>query len=268
MRAPSFALLPVSCAPYKLDILPATSPGNTPARCCLKTLDPRSRQWISASNESPIRDPLADLDAFAEVAFLRRRLKRGETVFHAGDQFNAIYAVRSGFFKTANVDATGREQVMGFFMRSELFGLDGVAASRYDNTASALEDSEIVVLPFALLEEMARENQAMQRQLHAILSREITRDHGVMMLLGSMSAEARLATFLVNLSTRFVRRGYSPSDFVLRMTREEMGSYLGLKLETVSRVFAKFQKSGLLDVQQKHVRILDPQGLQRTLSVH
>ena len=203
-------------------------------RCHLNTLDPRSRQKLTAGDESLISDPLADLDAFAEVAFLRRRLKRGETVFHAGDQFSAIYAVRSGFFKTAKVDA-----------------------------ASALEDSEIVVLPFALMEDMAQKNQAMQRQLHAILSREITRDHGVMMLLGSMSAEARLATFLVNLSTRFVRRGYSPSEFVLRMTREEMGSYLGLKLETVSRLFSKFQKSGLLDVHQKHVRILDPQGLQR-----
>ena len=188
---------------------------------------------------------------------------RGQIVFRTGDPFNAIYAVRSGFFKTAKVDAAGREQVMGFFMRGEVFGLDGVAAARYDNTASSLEDSEIVVLPFALMENMAQENQAKQRQLHALLAREITRDHGVMMLLGSMSAEARLAAFLVNLSQRFVRRGYSPSEFILRMTREEIGSYLGLKLETVSRLFSKFQKSGLLEVQQKHVRVLDPQGLER-----
>ncbi|MGA8050026.1 MAG: cyclic nucleotide-binding domain-containing protein [Burkholderiales bacterium] len=229
----------------------------------MNSLDSRSRHQVSAGNELPISDSLADLDAFPEVAFFRRRLKRGETVYHAGDQFNAIYAVRSGFFKTAKVDGAGREQVMGFFMRGELFGLDGIAASCYDNTASALEDSEIVVLPFALMENMAREDRARQRQLHAILSREITRDHGVMMLLGKMSAEARLATFLSNLSVRFVRRGYSPSDFVLRMTREEMGSYLGLKLETVSRLFSKFQKDGFLEVQQKHVRILDPQGLLR-----
>jgi CRP/FNR family transcriptional regulator len=217
----------------------------------------------TGGNESPISDPLAELDAFPEIAFFRRRLKRGESAYHAGDQFNAIYAVRSGFFKSAKVDGAGREQVMGFFMRGELFGLDGIAAACYDVTASALEDSEIVVLPFALMVDMARENRARQRQLHAILSREITRDHGVMMLLGKMGAEARLATFLVNLSARFVRRGYSPSEFVLRMTREEIGSYLGLKLETVSRLFSKFQKGGLLEVQQKHVRILDPQGLQR-----
>jgi CRP/FNR family transcriptional regulator len=160
----------------------------------------------------------------------------------------------------------GHEQVVGFFMCGELFGLDGVGSATYNCTAIALEDSEIVVLPFALMQDLAQENQAMQRQLHQILCREITRDHGVMMLLGSMRAEARLASFLVNLSARFVRRGYSPSDFVLRMTREEIGSYLGLKLETVSRLFSQFQKSGLLNVQQKHVCILDPQRLQQLLA--
>jgi CRP/FNR family transcriptional regulator, anaerobic regulatory protein len=106
----------------------------------------------------------------------------------------------------------------------------------------------------------------MQRQLLAVLSREITRGHGVMMLLGTMRAEARLASFLVNLAARFARRGYSPSDFVLRMTRREIGSYLGLKLETVSRTFSEFEKGGLLQVEQKHVRIVDRQGLQRVLA--
>jgi CRP/FNR family transcriptional regulator len=233
----------------------------------VNTYDLNTRRPLAASDESVIGDPLADLDAFAAVTFLRRRLKRGEAVFRMGDEFSAIYAVRSGFFKSANVDDTGHEQVVGFFMRGELFGLDGVGAAGYDCTVTALEDSEVIVLPFALMQDMARENSAMQRQMHAVLSREITRGHGVMMLLGAMSAEARLASFLVNLSARFVRRGYSPSDFVLRMTREEIGSYLGLKLETVSRIFSQFQKSGLLQVQQKHVLILDPAGLRRLLAV-
>jgi len=221
----------------------------------------------AASNERAIRDPLEDLDAFGAVAFARRRIKRGEAVFHTGDEFSAIYAVRSGFFKSSNVDAMGREQVVGFFMRGELFGLDGIGGPGYDCTVTALEESEVVVLPFALMQDMAREDQLMQRQMHAVLSREITRGHGVMMLLGSMNAEARLASFLVNLSSRYVRRGYSPSDFVLRMTREEIGSYLGLKLETVSRIFSQFQKDGLLQVQQKHVVIRDPEGLRRLLAV-
>jgi CRP/FNR family transcriptional regulator len=114
---------------------------------------------------------------------------------------------------------------------------------------------------------MSRDIPALQRQLHAVLAREIVRDHGVMMLLGSMRAEERLATFLLNLSRRFVRRGYSSSDFHLRMTREEMGSYLGLKLETVSRLFSAFQKDGLIDVQQKHVQIRDIEGLERLLAI-
>jgi CRP/FNR family transcriptional regulator len=107
---------------------------------------------------------------------------------------------------------------------------------------------------------------SLQRHLHSVLAREIVRDHGVMMLLGSMRAEERLATFLINLSRRFVRRGYSSSDFHLRMTREELGSYLGLKLETVSRLFSQFQKEGLIEVHQKHVRILDIGGLERVLA--
>jgi len=110
---------------------------------------------------------------------------------------------------------------------------------------------------------MSHEVRPLQRHLHAVLAREIVRDHGVMMLLGSMRAEERLAVFLLNLSQRFTVRGYSHSEFYLRMTREEIGSYLGLKLETVSRVFSRFQESGLIAVQQKHVRIIDIPGLRR-----
>jgi CRP/FNR family transcriptional regulator len=120
-------------------------------------------------------------------------------------------------------------------------------------------------MPFALIEQMAHEVPSLQRHLHAVLAREIVRDHGVMMLLGSMRAEERLAAFLINLSKRFVRRGYSASDFHLRMTRDEIGSYLGLKLETVSRLFSQFQKDALIEVEQKHVRILDIAGLERLL---
>jgi CRP/FNR family transcriptional regulator len=119
------------------------------------------------------------------------------------------------------------------------------------------------VLPYALIEQMAREVPALQRHLHSVLAREIVRDHGVMLLLGSMRAEERLATFLINLSRRFVRRGYSSSDFHLRMTREEIGSYLGLKLETISRAFSKFQEDGLLEVKQRSVRVVDEAALRR-----
>lgn len=208
---------------------------------------------------------LEDLDRVQDMVSAHRRIRRGETLFNAGDGFNAVYAIRSGFFKTSVVDAEGREQVTGFFMGGELLGMDGIGSGHYNGAAIALEDGEVCVMPFALVEKLAREIPSLQRHLHAVLAREIVRDHGVMMLLGSMRAEERLAAFLINLSRRLVRRGYSSSDFHLRMTREEIGSYLGLKLETVSRLFSAFQKDNLIEVQQKHVRIRDIAGLERVL---
>ena len=204
----------------------------------------------------------SDMARVEQIVFARRRLKRGDSLFKAGDPFNSLYAIRSGFMKTTVLNADGREQVTGFQMSGELLGLDGIGSGRYNGNAVALEDSEACVLPFALIEELGREVPAIQRNLHSVLSREIVRDHGVMMLLGSMSAEERLAAFLINLSRRFTARGYSPSDFYLRMTREEIGSYLGLKLETVSRLFSRFQADNMIEVQQKHVRILDIPGLE------
>ena len=207
-----------------------------------------------------------DLARVENIVYARRRLKRGEALFNAGADFSAVYAIRSGFFKSSVLDGEGREQVTGFSMGGELLGLEAIGTGRHAGNAIALEDSEVCVMPFSLMEETAREVPALQRHMHAVLSREIVRDHGVMMLLGSMRAEERLATFLINLSKRFVRRGYSRSDFQLRMTREELGSYLGLKLETVSRLFSQFQKDGLIEVNQKHVRILDTEGLERVLA--
>ena len=204
----------------------------------------------------------SDMARVDQLVFARRRLKRGDSLFKADDEFHALYAIRSGFLKTTVLNADGREQVTGFQMGGELLGLDGIGGGRYNGNAVALEDSEVCVLPFALIEELGREIPAIQRNLHSVLSREIVRDHGVMMLLGSMSAEERLAAFLLNLSRRFTARGYSACDFHLRMTREEIGSYLGLKLETVSRLFSRFQAEGLIEVQQKHVRIVDIPGLE------
>jgi CRP/FNR family transcriptional regulator len=207
----------------------------------------------------------ADLQRLESLVYTRRRIKRGETLFDAGDEFQSVYSVRSGFFKTTTIDDDGREQVTGFYMAGELLGMDGIGSGAYHASAIALEDSQVCVLPFSLIESLGREIPALQRHLFSILSREIVRDHGVMMLLGSMRAEERLATFLLNLSKRFERRGYSPTDFHLRMTREEIGNYLGLKLETVSRLFSRFQADALIDVEQKHIRIRSAQGLDALL---
>ncbi|MEO8040725.1 MAG: fumarate/nitrate reduction transcriptional regulator Fnr [Betaproteobacteria bacterium] len=188
---------------------------------------------------------------------LRRPFRKGMTAYRAGDPFEALYTVRIGFFKTSVLLEDGRDQVTGFSMAGELLGMDGIGTDTHTCDAVALEDSELCVIPFARLEEMSRELPSLQSHFHKVMSREIVRDHGVMMLLGSMRAEERLAAFLSNLSQRFTARGYSASEFYLRMTREEIGSYLGLKLETVSRVFSKFQAEGLITVQHKHVRIID-----------
>ncbi len=204
-------------------------------------------------------EEIAKLDT---LVYTRKRVKRGENIYRAGDPFNSLYAIRSGFFKSNVILEDGRDQVTGFHMPGEIMGMDGISTDRHACNGTALEDGEICIIPFARLEEIAHQVRTLQHQFHKVMSREIVRDQTVMMLLGSMRAEERLAAFLLNLSQRFVARGYSPSEFHLRMTREEIGSYLGLKLETVSRIFSKFQEDGLISVQQKHIRILQVEGLE------
>ena len=192
----------------------------------------------------------------------RRAVVRGDALFRTGEPFTALYAVRTGFFKTCVGSEDGRDQVTGFQMAGELLGLDGIGTERHTCDAVALEDSQVCVIPFHQLEDLSREFTELQRQLHRVMSREIVRDHGVMLLLGSMRAEERLAAFLLNLTQRLKSRGFSSTELILRMTREEIGSYLGLKLETVSRAFSKLQDDGALEVRQRHIRIVDPAALQ------
>ena len=206
-----------------------------------------------------------EVDRLDELVGARRKVKRQAQLYRAGDPFEAIYAIRTGSFKTDVLLEDGREQVTGFQMTGEILGLDGISAENHSCNATALEDSEVCVIPFARLEELSREVESLQHQFHKEMRREIVRDHGVMMLLGSMRAEERLAAFLLNMSQRFMARGFSAAEFHLRMTRDEIGSYLGLKLETVSRAFSKFQDEGFVSVQQKHIRILDIDGLKQLL---
>jgi CRP/FNR family transcriptional regulator len=207
-----------------------------------------------------------NLDKLDELVASRRTVKRGEALFHAGDAFQSLYAVRTGFFKTRVSSEDGRDQVTGFQMAGELLGLDAISQDRHTCDAVALEDSQVCVIHYTQLENLSREFTELQSSFHKIMSREIVRDHGVMLLLGSMRAEERLAAFLLNLTQRLQARGFSPSSLILRMTREEIGSYLGLKLETVSRTFSKFQDDGLLEVKQRQIRILDQDGLHRLVN--
>ena len=203
----------------------------------------------------------SEMERVDEVVATRRKVARGENLFRNGDKFNSLFAIRTGFFKTRISAEDGRDQVTGFQMAGEIIGLDGIVSDHHTCDAVALEDAEVCVMPFDRIEELSREITSLQRHVHKIMSREIVRENGVMLLLGSMRAEERLAAFLLNLVQRLHARGFSQSELILRMTREEIGSYLGLKLETVSRTFSKFVEDGVVEVKQRHVRILNADAL-------
>jgi CRP/FNR family transcriptional regulator, anaerobic regulatory protein len=207
---------------------------------------------------------MAKLDTVVKT---RRRVKQGDLLFGDGDTFTSLYAIRTGVFKTSVSAEDGREQVIGFQMAGEIVGLDGIVNDLHSCNAVALEDSDVCVMPFSNVEELSREFPELQRHVHKIMSREIVRENKVMLLLGNMRAEERLAAFLLNLVQRLHARGYSQSEIVLRMTREEIGSYLGMKLETVSRTFSKFSEEGIIEVKQRYVRIINAEALKKIFNL-
>jgi len=203
----------------------------------------------------------SELSRFGAIATAKRRVPRGASLYHIGDRFESLYAVRSGAFKTVGVSRDGTEKITGFHLPGELLGLDAINGGRHGYHAAALEDSEVCIIPFAQLEQMALTLPALQHQLLRLLSGDISRDSGLMLLLGSMTAEQRLAAFLLSLSRRHQRLGFAADRFLLRMTREEIGNYLGLTLETVSRLLSRFQREGLVAVHQRDVEILGKERL-------
>ena len=214
----------------------------------------------------PVGLQSVDFEKLDGVIKQSRRLRKGDYLYHSGENFQSIYAVRTGFFKTLVSLSDGRDQVTGFFMSGELLGMDGIDNHAYTNNAVALEDSEVCELPFNRLDELAQFIPSLNLHFFRLMSREIIRDQNVMMMLGNMNAEERLSTFLINLSQRLAARGFAANDFVLRMSREEIGSYLGLKLETVSRTLSRLHHDGIVSVEHKHIRILQPQVLRQMRS--
>lgn len=202
-----------------------------------------------------------DSERLSKIVPQRARVRKGAALFHAGDPLRALYAVRFGFFKTTLSSEDGREQLTGFYMGGELLGVDGISDNVHVCDAIALEDSEVCPIQFNQLEKLARELPSLQHNLNRILSREIVRDHEMLLLMGNLNAEERLAAFLLNLSTRMFTRGYSPTAFVLRMTREDIGSYLGLRLETICRAIAYLRDKGVVRVSGRAVEILDIEKL-------
>jgi CRP/FNR family transcriptional regulator len=197
----------------------------------------------------------------------RRRIRKKGSLYRAGEPFACLYAVRVGTFKTLTLAEDGREQVTGFYMGGEILGADGIEENRHSCEATALEDSEACVLPFSLLDELAHEVPSLRRNLYKCLARDACQGQKMMLLLGSMSAEERLAVFLLDLAYRYRARGFSMNEFILRMTREEIASYLGLKLETVSRLFSRLQGEGLLQVQGRAIKLLDLSAIKKLAGV-
>ena len=202
-----------------------------------------------------------DLDRIDQLVTARKKIKKGDFLFHSGAPFKSIYAIRTGFFKTSVTTEDGRDQVSGFQMAGEIIGLDGIVNDHHACDAIALEDAEVCVMPFDRIEQISLEVKSLQHHVHKMMSREIVRENSVILLLGSMKAEERLAAFLLNLVQRLHARGFSQSELVLRMTREEIGSFLGLKLETVSRAFSKFADDGIIEVKQRNLKIIKPDAL-------
>lgn len=207
-----------------------------------------------------------EADRLDKLIVQRFKVKKGTALYRIGDPLRSLYAVRTGSFKTNLLSIDGREQVTGFQMPGETLGLDAISTDLHNCNAFALEDSEVCPIPFAQLERLARELPSLQHNLNKILSREIVRDHDMLMMLGNMNADERLAAFLLNLSQRLSMRGYSSREFILKMRREEIASYLGLRLETVCRGIAHLREQSLVVVTRRDVKILDMEGLKQLVA--
>ena len=207
-----------------------------------------------------------DVDRLDAIVKRNRPLQRGDHIFRMDSAFSSLYVVKTGSVKTYTQSPDGSEQVIGFHLPGELLGLDAIQTNRHGCSARVLETSAICEIPFERFEELASSIPSLQHQMFRLLSKEIGQDAEMLALLGKSTAEERVANFLIGLSCRFHRRGFSATDFFLSMSRQEIGSYLGLALETVSRLFTRFQEDGLLRVERKHVQILDLEGLKALVS--
>lgn len=204
----------------------------------------------------------SDLEELERIVKRGRPLRSGELLFRMSQPFQCLFVVRSGSVKTYYQGTEGDDQIIGFHLPGELLGLDALDSDAHSCTAEALEHSSVCEVPYSQLEDIAARVPGLRRQLMRIVSREMTKDHGQLVMLGRRSAQARLAIFLMSLSKRLAERGYSAYEFNLSMSRYDLANYLGLAVETVSRLFSRFQDDGLIRVDRKHVEILDADGLQ------
>lgn len=227
----------------------------------------RHASGVSCSDCSlnPVCLPIAvradELDQLDSIIKRSRPLRKGEHLFRPGEAFQSVYAVRSGAFKTCTISEDGEEQVTGFYLPGEILGMDGLSTNTHSNAARALESAAICEIPFARMEQLSQRIPSLQRHFFTLMSREIQNDQQLMLLLTKKPADQRLASFLLNLSSRYARRGLSANRFRLPMSRNDIGNYLGLAVETVSRLFTRLQQAGVLSAEGKEVEILDRQAL-------
>lgn len=207
-----------------------------------------------------------DVERLDEIVKRNRPLHRGDHLFREADPFKALYIVKTGSVKTYAPVQDGGEQVLGFHLPGEIIGLDAIQKGEHGCSARVLETTAVCEIPFEQLEELSSSIASLQHQMYKLLSKEIGQDTEMLLLLGKRNAEERLAAFLLSLSERFDRRGFSPRDFYLSMSRHEIGNYLGLAVETVSRLFTRFQDEGLLQVERKHIQLKDLDGLRAVLT--
>jgi CRP/FNR family transcriptional regulator, anaerobic regulatory protein len=214
----------------------------------------------------PISLHVDDIDRMNEIIQRGKPLQRGEYLYRAGDPFNAVYAIRSGTVKAVAISDSGEEQVTGFYLPGEIVGLDGIDKNRYGNSVIALETASICEIPFSRMEELSLRIPSLQRHFFQLMSREITNDQQLIGLLGKSTAEERVAALLVSISSRNSRRKLSATAFRLPMSRTDIGNFLGLTIETVSRVFSRLQKLGIIEVDKKEIRITDMDALRELSS--
>jgi CRP/FNR family transcriptional regulator len=202
---------------------------------------------------------------FTALIFQHKRLQAGQGLFRTGEAFANLYFVKTGSLKTVVLLDDGREQVTGFHFAGDVLGVDAISSPSHPSEAVAMEDTQVCAISFAQLMRMSQRVEHLQTYVQRLLAREVVRDQGLMLLLGRMQADERVAAFLLNVSQRFKARGYSPLEFTLPMAREEIGNYLGLTLETVSRCFSRFKSAGLLTVDNRHIRIVNADALHKVI---
>lgn len=204
----------------------------------------------------------SEIEHLDSIIKRNRPLQKGEHLFRAGDELGHVYAVRTGTLKTYTLSPEGEEQITGFHLPGEVVGLDALHNQSHPTFAIALETTMVCAIPFPQLEELAGIIPNLRMQLLKVMSREIQSDQE-MFQLSKKNAEERLAAFLMNLSSRYAKRGLSAQRFMLPMSRGDIGNYLGLTIETVSRLVSRYQKAGYIECHGRDIQLKDIAALSR-----